>query len=765
MPANFGAIRESSGPYRFDVFLSFHGEDMRNGFTGHLQAALDQRGIVAFIDDEELGKGEEIAPAILGAIGESRISIVVFSENYASSSWCLDELVRIVECRDTMGQIVWPVFYKVDPSEVRRQRGRYGQALVDQEERLESKGGDPEKVKRWREALTTAANISGWHLVKERESDVIQSIVKRVWDQLNHKQLHVPENVVAMNSHVAHMRSLLDMESSEVRMVGICGLGGIGKTTIAKATYNAIAHKFECCSFLSNVKETCETSTDSGLLQLQETLISQVMWDDALKLHNVLRGSSMIKSRLCKKKVLIIIDDVNELVQLETLVGGCDWFGCGRRIIITTRDERLLAAHHVKIVYKVQPLNRSSARTLFSSIVFSDSSHSLEYEKLSHSIVDYTKGLPLAITVLGSFLRGRSLLEWKGALDKLKRAFNGKIFNVLRISFEGLDDHERDIFLDITCFFKGESVSYVKKILDSCDLCPDIGIAILMDKSVITIESGKLEMHDMIQEMGREIVRKESPKEPGGRIRLWFFEDVLHVLTEGTLFKCLRFVNFSRCTLLSKIPDVSSLPNLESLDLQECTNLVEVHQSLGSLDRLIYLNFLNCHKLSSFPSSLKSRSLENLILRGCSKLSRFPDILVRMEHLKELSLHGTAIGELPSSVVNLIELKGLYLEDCTDLKNLPCSIYTLQHLERIFVDGCSQLSKFPECLCESSDCTNVSLLSALPNVINLNVQRCSLLELSFLKNLHCMSSLTILDLSENKFVNLAPPHSNDMLSC
>ncbi|KAK3438907.1 hypothetical protein EUGRSUZ_C03470 [Eucalyptus grandis] len=119
------------------------------------------------MDEEELWKGEEIAPAILRAIGESRISIVVFSENYASSSWCLDELVRIVECRDTMGQIVWPVFYKVDPSDVRKQRRRYGRALNDHEERLKSNGGDSEKVKRWRKALTKAANVSGWHLVKQ----------------------------------------------------------------------------------------------------------------------------------------------------------------------------------------------------------------------------------------------------------------------------------------------------------------------------------------------------------------------------------------------------------------------------------------------------------------------------------------------------------------------------------------------------------------------------------------------------------------------
>ncbi|KAF7846803.1 hypothetical protein BT93_L3716 [Corymbia citriodora subsp. variegata] len=627
-----------------------------------------------------------------------------------------------------------------------------------------------------------------------------------------------------MEPHLYCMRVLLGMESNEVRMVGICGFGGIGKTTIAKATYNAFAHKFECCSFLSNVRETCEKFADGGLLQLQEALISEVTWDDGLKLGNVHRGMSMIRSRLCKKNVLVVLDDVDQLIQLERLVGGHDWFGCGSRIIITTRDERLLAAHGIRCIYRVDPLDYSMAHMLLSSIVFKDFSPPSDSEALLYNIVDYTKGLP-------------SLIEWKSALDKLKRVFNGEIFSVLRISFDGLDDYEKDIFLDIACFFKGESISYVREILESCDLYPDVGIDVLIDKSLITIEHGKLEMHGMIQEMGREIVRRESPKEPGERSRLWSYEDgtnkveaimlklaapeevcfsaqaftnmkslrfflVRNVYHSGDpiyfptelrwlewpnyslpfmpfntgrkklvhldmskssirklgkgfkLFRNLRFVNFSHCTSLSEIPDVSSLSNLESLDLQGCTNLVEVHQSLGHLTKVVYLNFLNCCNLSCFPSSLNSISLENLILRGCSKLSRFPDILVQVKHLKQLELCEMAIEELPSSVANLIKLERFYLTDCKNLRNLPCSIYKLRHLERVLVDGCSQLSHFPECVWGSSDYSNFSPQSALPSIIYLNLRRCSLSELSFLKNPCCMSSLIILDFSENKFVSL-----------
>ncbi|KAF8036253.1 hypothetical protein BT93_C2078 [Corymbia citriodora subsp. variegata] len=104
---------------------------------------------------------------------------------------------------------------------------------------------------------------------------------------------HVPKNGVDMNFHVSRMRTLLDMESNEVCMVGICGFGGIGKTTFARATYNAFAHKLECCSFLSNVRETCKKSSDGGLFSFKR-LSFQVKWDDSLKLGNVHKDKSLI---------------------------------------------------------------------------------------------------------------------------------------------------------------------------------------------------------------------------------------------------------------------------------------------------------------------------------------------------------------------------------------------------------------------------------------------------------------------------------------
>ncbi|XP_044476024.1 disease resistance protein RPV1-like [Mangifera indica] len=148
----------SSSLVRYDVFLSFRGEDTRDGFTSHLNAALCRRKIETFID-YELKKGDEISPSLSWAIEGSMISIIVFSQRYASSRWCLEELVKILDCKKMNGQIVIPVFYRIDPSDVRKQTGNFGDAFADHEERYRDR---PEMLQRWRNALTEVANLSGF---------------------------------------------------------------------------------------------------------------------------------------------------------------------------------------------------------------------------------------------------------------------------------------------------------------------------------------------------------------------------------------------------------------------------------------------------------------------------------------------------------------------------------------------------------------------------------------------------------------------------
>lgn len=144
--------------WKYDVFVSFRGEDTRHSFTDHLYAAFTRRGILTFMGDEKLERGKPIAPELFKAIEESRFAVVILSRNYASSRWCLDELVKIVQCREEMGLTILPVFYDVNPSDVRKQKGAFAQAFAEHEV------NNIHKVQAWRAALTDVANISGLHL-------------------------------------------------------------------------------------------------------------------------------------------------------------------------------------------------------------------------------------------------------------------------------------------------------------------------------------------------------------------------------------------------------------------------------------------------------------------------------------------------------------------------------------------------------------------------------------------------------------------------
>ncbi|XP_075658745.1 TMV resistance protein N-like [Castanea sativa] len=157
------SLRGSSSSFtqrcKYDVFLCFRGEDTRSGFVSNLDGFLCGRGVNTFMD-EKLPIGEEIPAELLEAIESSRISIVVFSKNYASSTWCLDELVKILECRKK-GQFVLPIFYEINPSVVRKQKRKFGKALLKHEQK-----SNMIKVQIWRVALKEAGNLCGRHYKK-----------------------------------------------------------------------------------------------------------------------------------------------------------------------------------------------------------------------------------------------------------------------------------------------------------------------------------------------------------------------------------------------------------------------------------------------------------------------------------------------------------------------------------------------------------------------------------------------------------------------
>ncbi|XP_010447901.1 PREDICTED: disease resistance protein RML1A-like [Camelina sativa] len=225
---------------RYDVFPSFHGPDVRKGILSHLRNHFQSKGITTF-NDQKIERGHTIGPELVQAIRESRVSIVLLSKNYASSSWCLDELVEIFKCKEEQKQIVMTIFYQVDPSDVRNQREDFGSAFD------KTCQGRTEEVKQsWKKALTDVANIEGEHYRSwATETEMIQKIAADVSNKLNRTTPSRDfERMVGMEAHLTKLNSLLCLESNEAKMIGICGPAGIGKTTIAGALYEQLSSRF-----------------------------------------------------------------------------------------------------------------------------------------------------------------------------------------------------------------------------------------------------------------------------------------------------------------------------------------------------------------------------------------------------------------------------------------------------------------------------------------------------------------------------------------
>jgi RecA/RadA recombinase len=388
-------------------------------------------------------------------------------------------------------------------------------------------------------SLNLASSVSSklyfCYLFCRHESIVIQKIVGRIFSELNLKFSSASkEGLVGIASRVEEMLDLyLGVGLGGVCFVGICGMGGSGKTTLAEEIYQSISGNFEASCFIYNVREETEKK---GLVFLQQQILCRILMAKEINIWDLRGGIDLIGNRLRNKKVLIVLDDVDGEKQLEAPAGKHDWFGDGSRIIVTSRESHLLRRHGVDDVYTTEVLNDDEALELFSWRAFRKSHPEENYVDLSKDFVNYTNGLPLALKVLGSLLFGRSMDAWKSARDQLKVEPNSNIVDILKISFDGLMDTQKQLFLDIACFFKGEDKDCIRDILESFGYYPDNNLDVLVDKSLIFIEEeGTLWMHDLLQDMGKEIVRRESPKELGGRSRLWIYEDVLHVLKNNSV--------------------------------------------------------------------------------------------------------------------------------------------------------------------------------------------------------------------------------------
>ncbi|KAL3753401.1 hypothetical protein ACJRO7_000747 [Eucalyptus globulus] len=516
----------SSSGYDYEVFLSFRGTDTRAGITNFLYTSLVDAGIRTYRDDKDLPCGQEVGPELLKAIRQSKISIPIFSKGYASSRWCLEELAYIVECKKTRGQIIMPIFYDVMPLEVRLRTGVYVDALSLHETK---KRYSDETIREWKAALEEAGNIKGYDLQSMRnrgEGEFAKQVVQDVLVALKKPYLVVSDCLVGIDHHVGEIMQMMGTQIQETRIVGIYGMGGVGKTTLAKLIYNQLLPDFENCCFLSNIRETSELY---GVEWVQNQLLSAVLKPKWPIIENSNEGSRMIKERLSSKKVLLLLDDVDSEIQLNALMGKRDWFGEGSKLIITTRNRDLLN-HKVDYTHDLTCMNLNQSMQLFSRHAFRRESPLDEYVTLSKKAVDIAGGLPLALEVIGSLLSRTNKERWDDKLEAFRRAPR-EVQSKLKVSYDALDDRQKHIFLDIGCLFIGWDVDTVIHAWDEDKYSPRETIEFLQHLSLIKIEKDKkLGMHDHLRDLAREITRQECKRRDAKQRRVWDHKEAFELL-------------------------------------------------------------------------------------------------------------------------------------------------------------------------------------------------------------------------------------------
>ncbi|KAL9817820.1 putative TIR domain, AAA+ ATPase domain, P-loop containing nucleoside triphosphate hydrolase [Arabidopsis thaliana] len=671
---------------RYDVFPSFSGVDVRKTFLSHLIEALDRRSINTFMD-HGIVRSCIIADELISAIREARISIVIFSENYASSTWCLNELVEIHKCHKDkdLDQMVIPVFYGVDTSEVRKQIGEFGDVF---KKTCEDKPEDQKQ--RWVKALTDISNLAGEDLrngygclfidtiltIVIRPSEA--AMVVKIANDVSNKLFPLPKgfgDLVGIEDHIEAIKSILCLESEDARiMVGIWGQSGIGKSTIGRALFSQLSRQFHHRAFVT-YKSTSGSDVSGMKLSWEKELLSEILGQKDIKIDHF----GVVEQRLKHKKVLILLDDVDNLEFLKTLVGKAEWFGSGSRIIVITQDRQLLKAHEIDLVYEVKLPSQDLGLQMISQYAFGKDSPPDDFKALAFEVAELVGSLPLGLSVLGSSLKGRDKDEWVKMMPRLRNDSDDKIEETLRVCYDRLNKKNRELFKCIACFFNGFKVSYVKELLED-----DVGLTMLAEKN------------------------------PGKRQFLTNFEDIQEVLTEKTGTETLLGIRLPKPLL---VIDEESFKGMRNLQYLEIGYYGDLPQSLVYLPlKLRLLDWDDC-PLKSLPSTFKAEYLVKLIMKyskleklwegtlplgslkkmnlsGSKNLKEIPDLSLAI-NLEELDLAGCkSLVTLPSSIQNAIKLINLDMSDCKKLESFPTDL-NLESLEYLDLTGCPNLRNSP----------------------------------------------------------------------
>ncbi|VVB00590.1 unnamed protein product [Arabis nemorensis] len=692
-------------------------------------------------------------------LGKSSVGILVLSDSsFARSSQSLDHLVAIMEHGKATNHEIIPIYFKVTHADL----CGFEAAFLQYQNSVQA-----DRVQKWKTTMTEIASINGHEWTKGTQFMVTEEVVR---DACLRLYLKNSKNVARVLAFLNHSQS-----PSEAEIVGLWGMAGIGKTCIAREIFGRLAPQYDLTYFIQDFDLLCK---EKGVRQMRDDFFSKIFREEKPSISACDIKPSFMRDWFHSKTILVVLDDVNCSRDVEAVVGGFGWFSHGHRIILTSRRKQVLVKCKVKEPYEIQKLCEFESFRLCKQYLNG------EIWFIS-KLMSCTSGIPLAINVFGSSVSKQNINNMKFHLISLRRDPPPRIQESFRRSFDGLDENEKNIFLDLACFFRGENMDHVVQLLDACGFFTYLGICDLIDESLISLMDNRIEIPVPFQDIGRFIVCEED-ENPCERSRLWDSNDIVDVLTnnsgteaiEGifldasdltfelspTVFsnmyrlRLLKFHSGNECKLslphgLDTLPEelrllhwenyplkylphkfnpenlvevnmpysnmeklwegkknleklkkiklshsrkltdilmLSEALNLEDIDLEGCTSLVDVSTSIPRCGKLVSLNMKDCSRLGCLPAMVDLTSLKLLNLSGCSELHEIQDFA---PNLKELYLAGTAIKELPLSIENLTKLGTLDLENCRRLKKLPLGIKNSCSILELKLSGCTTLER------------------------------------------------------------------------
>ena len=362
------------------------------------------------------------------------------------------------------------------------------------------------------------------------ETELVKEIVGKVFELANKPlPLDVGDHVIGVMQVAEDIIGKLD-EKKKVLMLGLWGMGGIGKSTLARELYNQMRKRFTATCFVEDVTE--KVNQDGGIVKVQNCILRELCTVEVKKIKDKSKGKVILEERLCKKKILLVLDDVRDMDEMEYWVSRKMMME-GSMCIVTSRDRRVFEKSNSfniddeVYIHDVRGLNKADSRLVFTWYAFGGFwKVKAEFEEMVGKASEACGGVPLVLKVCGALLKGEDYVEiWEEVMRKLKHGSmmdDKKIFECLRISFDALEREYQEMFLDIACALLGESKDKAIGAWKSHGWCGGLGVRSLVEKALITInERGLFCMHDHLRDMGRRIVREERAFQG---TRLWMPE-------------------------------------------------------------------------------------------------------------------------------------------------------------------------------------------------------------------------------------------------